>query len=167
MPAVRKLPPYSTTFLEKGRKREKLQKRKRRLSRLIKKASQSSRPQAQRSPIIFFGDMCGEENTSRPANVRAVRHGRTARALQSGRKSLCQKVILFDSLKRRLSRFRDRRLVFGMGSFGALGHAQRSELVAALVLPVHCQLAISGRSTPCAAMYCRCSTSLSRICCTV
>ena len=25
--------------------------------------------------------MCGEENTSRPANVRAVRHGRTARAL--------------------------------------------------------------------------------------
>ena len=40
-------------------------------------------------------------------------------------------------------------------------------LVAALVLPVHCQLAISGRSTPCAAMYCRCSTSLSRICCTV
>ena len=44
--------------------------------------------------------------------------------------------------------------------------AQRSELVAALVLPVHCQLAISGMSTPCAAMYCRCSTSLSRICCT-
>ena len=44
--------------------------------------------------------------------------------------------------------------------------AQRSELVAALVLPVHCQLAISGRSTPCAAIYCRCSTSLSRICCT-
>lgn len=47
-----------------------------------------------------------------------------------------------------------------------LWRAQRSELVAALVLPVHCQLAISGRSTPCAAMYCRCSTSLSRICCT-
>jgi len=91
-----------------------MQKRKRRLSRLIKKASQSLRPQAQRSPIIFFGDMCGEENTSRPANARAVRHGRTARALQSGRKSLCQKVILFDSLKRRLSQSRDRRLVFGM-----------------------------------------------------
>ena len=121
MPLVQKLPPCSAAFLEKGRKREKMQKRKRRLSRLIKKASQSLRPQAQRSPIIFFGDMCGEENTSRPANVRAVRHGRTARALQSGRKSLCQKVILFDSLKRRLSRFRDRRLVFGMGSFGALG----------------------------------------------
>jgi hypothetical protein len=25
--------------------------------------------------IIFFGDMCGEENTARPANVRAVRQG--------------------------------------------------------------------------------------------
>ena len=50
------------------------------------------------SPIIFFGDMCGEENTSRPANVRAGRLRRTARALQSGRKPLCQKVILFDSL---------------------------------------------------------------------
>ena len=166
MPAVRKLPTYSTAFLEKGRKREKLQKRKRRLSRLIKKASQSSRPQAQRSPIIFFGDMCGEENTSQAASVEFVRRRRTNYA-RSRLQPLCQKGFLFDSLKRRLSRFRDRRLVFGMGSFGALGHAQRSELVAALVLPVHCQLAISGRSTPCAAMYCRCSTSLSRICCTV
>ena len=44
--------------------------------------------------------MCGEENTSRPANARAVRLWRTARALQSGRKPLCQKVILFDSLNR-------------------------------------------------------------------
>ena len=166
MPAVRKLPTYSTAFLEKGRKREKLQKRKRRLSRLIKKASQSLRPQAQRSPIIFFGDMCGEENTSQAASVEFVRRRRTNYA-RSRLQPLCQKGFLFDSLKRRLSRLRDRRLVFGMGSFGALGHAQRSELVAALVLPVHCQLAISGRSTPCAAMYCRCSTSLSRICCTV
>ena len=165
MPAVRKLPPYSTAFLEKGRKREKLQKRKRRLSRLIKKASQSLRPQAQRSPIIFFGDMCGEENTSQAASVEFVRRRRTNYA-RSRLQPLCQKGFLFDSLKRRLSRFRDRRLVFGMGSFGTLWHAQRSELVAALVLPVHCQLAISGRSTPCAAMYCRCSTSLSRICCT-
>lgn len=49
---------------------------------------------------------------------------------------------------------------------GVFRQSQRSELVAALVLPVHCQLAISGRSTPCAAIYCRCSTSLSRICCT-
>ena len=166
MPAVRKLPTYSTAFLEKGRKREKLQKRKRRLYRLIKKASQSLRPQAQRSPIIFFGDMCGEENTSQAASVEFVRRRRTNYA-RSRLQPLCQKGFLFDSLKRRLSRSRDRRLVFGMGSFGALGHAQRSELVAVLVLPVHCQLAISGRSTPCAAMYCRCSTSLSRICCTV
>ena len=143
-----------------------MQKWKRRLSRLIKKASQSLRPQAQRSPIIFFGDMCGEENTSQAASVEFVRRRRTNYA-RSRLQPLCQKGFLFDSLKRRLSRFRDRRLVFGMGSFGALGHAQRSELVAALVLPVHCQLAISGRSTPCAAMYCRCSTSLSRICCTV
>ena len=50
--------------------------------------------------IIFFGDMCGEENTSRPANVRAVRRRRTARALQSGRKPLCQKVILFDRVSK-------------------------------------------------------------------
>ena len=48
------------------------------------------------SPIIFFGDMCGEENTSRPANVRAVRLRRAARALQSGRRPFCQKVLLFD-----------------------------------------------------------------------
>ena len=50
-----------------------MQKWKRRLSRLIKKASQSLRPQAQRSPIIFFGDMCGEENTSQAASVEFVR----------------------------------------------------------------------------------------------
>ena len=63
------------------------------------KASQSFAADAAKgSPIIFFGDMCVEENTSRPANVRAVRLGRTARAMQSGRKPLCQKVILFDSL---------------------------------------------------------------------
>ena len=166
MPLVQKLLPCSAAFLEKGRKREKMQKWKRRLSRLIKKASQSLRPQAQRSPIIFFGDMCGEENTSQAASVEFVRRRRTNYA-RSRLQPLCQKGFLFDSLKRRLSRFRDRRLVLGMGSFGAFGHAQRSELVAALVLPVHCQLAISGRSTPCAAMYCRCSTSLSRICCTV
>ena len=42
--------------------------------------------------------MCVGENTARPANVRAVRRWWTARALQSGRKFLCQKVILFDSL---------------------------------------------------------------------
>ena len=37
----------------------------------------------------------GRENTARPANVRAVRLRRTARALQSGRKPLVKKVILF------------------------------------------------------------------------
>ena len=65
----------------------------------LSKASQSfAAGGAKENPIIFFGDMCGEENTSRPANVRAVRLRRTARALQSGRKPFCQKVILFDSL---------------------------------------------------------------------
>ena len=60
------------------------------------KASQSfAAAAAKESPIIFFGDMCGEENTSRPANVRAVRPRRTARALQSGRKSFCQKSTTF------------------------------------------------------------------------
>ena len=61
------------------------------------KASQSfAAGAAKERPIIFFGDMRVEENTSRPANVRAVRLERTARAMQSGRKPLCQKVILFD-----------------------------------------------------------------------
>ena len=43
---------------------------------------------AKESPAIFSGDMCGGENTARPANVRAVRRRRTARAMQSGRSSL-------------------------------------------------------------------------------
>ena len=133
---------------------------------LIKEPRRVCARRRKESPAIFFGDMCGEENTSQAASVEFVRRRRTNYA-RSRLQPLCQKGFLFDSLKRRLSRFRDRRLVFGMGSFGAFWHAQRSELVAALVLPVHCQLAISGRSTPCAAMYCRCSTSLSRICCTV
>ena len=42
----------------------------------LSKASQSfAAGAAKENPIIFFGDMCGEENTSRPANVRAVRPG--------------------------------------------------------------------------------------------
>ena len=73
-----------------------MQKRKRRLSRLIKKASQSLRPQAQRSPIIFFGDMCGEENTSQAASVEFVRRRRTNYA-RCRLQPLCQKVLLFDS----------------------------------------------------------------------
>ena len=66
------------------------------------KASQSfAAGAAKEGSIIFFGDMCGGENTSRPANVRAARLRRTARALQSGRNPLCQKVVLFDSLRPR------------------------------------------------------------------
>ena len=40
------------------------------------KASQSfAAGAAKESPIIFFGDMRGGENTARPANVRAIRQG--------------------------------------------------------------------------------------------
>ena len=53
------------------------------------------RRSGEKSQIIFSGDMCGGENTARPANVRAVRPRRTARALQSGRKPFCQKRKLF------------------------------------------------------------------------
>ena len=67
---------------------------------LIEDTDRAVTAQFMEGPIIFFGDMCGEENTSRPANVRAVRLRRTASALQSGRKSLCQKVILFDRLSK-------------------------------------------------------------------
>ncbi len=49
------------------------------------------------SPIIFFGDMCGEENTSQAASVEFVRWRRTNYA-RSRLQPLCQKVILFDSL---------------------------------------------------------------------
>ena len=46
----------------------------------LSKASQSfAAGAAKESKIIFFGDMCGEENTSRPANVRAANaYGLTA-----------------------------------------------------------------------------------------
>ena len=50
------------------------------------------------SPIIFFGDMCGEENTSQAASVEFVRRRRTNYA-RSRLQPLCQKVLLFDSLK--------------------------------------------------------------------
>ena len=50
------------------------------------------------SPIIFFGNMCGEENTSQAASVEFVRRRRTNYA--RGRlQSPCQKGILFDSLR--------------------------------------------------------------------
>ena len=51
------------------------------------------------SPIIFFGDMCGEENTSQAASVEFVRRWRTNYA-RSRLHPPCQKVILFDSLKK-------------------------------------------------------------------
>ena len=51
------------------------------------------------SPIIFFGDMCGEENTSQAASVEFVRRRRTNYA-RSRLQPPCQKVILFDSLKK-------------------------------------------------------------------
>ncbi len=63
---------------------------------LVKESHRVCARRRKESPIIFFGDMCGEENTSRPANVRAVRLRRTVRALQSGRRPFCQKVFLFD-----------------------------------------------------------------------
>jgi len=60
------------------------------------KASQSfAAGAAKESPIIFFGDMCGEENTARPANVRTVRPRRTARALQQAANPFVKKVLLF------------------------------------------------------------------------
>ena len=51
---------------------------------------------AKESPIIFFGDMCGEENTSQAASVEFVRRRRTNYA-RSRLQPLCQKVLLFDS----------------------------------------------------------------------
>ncbi len=63
---------------------------------LVKEPRRVCARRRKESPIIFFGDMCGEENTSRPANVRAGRLRRPVSALQSGRRPLCQKVLLFD-----------------------------------------------------------------------
>ena len=38
---------------------------------------------------IFHGDMCVGENTSRPANVRIVRHRQTMSALQRDAREAC------------------------------------------------------------------------------
>jgi len=51
------------------------------------------------SPIIFFGDMCGEENTSQAASVEFVRR-RCTNYARSRLHPPCQKGILFDSLKK-------------------------------------------------------------------
>ena len=52
---------------------------------------------AKESAIIFFGDMCGEENTAQAASVEFVRRRRSNYAL-SRLQPLCQKVILFDRI---------------------------------------------------------------------
>ena len=62
------------------------------------KASQSfAAVAAKESAIIFFGDMCGEENTAQAASVEFVRRRRTNYA-RSRLQPICQKVTLFDSL---------------------------------------------------------------------
>ena len=62
---------------------------------LVKEPRRVCARRRKESPIIFFGDMCGEENTSQAASVEFVRRRRTNYA--RGRlQSLCQKVILFD-----------------------------------------------------------------------
>jgi hypothetical protein len=64
------------------------------------KASQSfAAGAAKESPIIFSGDMCGGENTSRPANVRAGCRRRAARALQSGRNPFVKKYYFLTGLR--------------------------------------------------------------------
>ena len=63
------------------------------------------------SPIIFFGDMCGEENTSQAASVEFVRRRRTNYA-RSRLHPPCQKGILFDSLKKPPLEYRAAALTF-------------------------------------------------------
>ncbi|MEF2940455.1 MAG: hypothetical protein U0O13_02540, partial [Oscillospiraceae bacterium] len=52
------------------------------------------------SPIIFFGDMCGEENTAQAASVEFERRRRSNYA-RSRLQPLCQKGILFDRQRRK------------------------------------------------------------------
>ena len=62
----------------------------------LSKASQSfAAGAAKENPIIFFGDMCGEENTSRPANVRAVRLGGQRVRCSQAANLFVKKVVLF------------------------------------------------------------------------
>ena len=66
-------------------------------AQLVQKPRRVSPPQRRKKvSIIFSGDMCGGENTARPASVEFVcrRHTNYAR---SRLQPLCQKVILFDS----------------------------------------------------------------------
>ena len=57
---------------------------------LIKKASQSSRPQTRKNEIIFSRDMCVRENTSQAASVKFVRQRHTNYA-RSSLQVLCRK----------------------------------------------------------------------------
>ena len=50
---------------------------------------------------IFPGDMCVGENTSRPVNVRIVRHRRTVRALRQAAIFMSEKACLFRQASRR------------------------------------------------------------------
>ena len=92
----------------------------------LSKASQSfAAGAAKESPIIFFGDMCGEENTSQAASVEFVRRRRTNYA-RSRLQSLCQKVILFDSPQGRAP-YGVRPLLF-FKMFCGVFSAQRAEI---------------------------------------
>ena len=67
-------------------------------ARLVQKPRRVSPPQWRKKvSIIFSGNMCGGENTARPANVRAIRQGGRRRALQQAANPFVKKVLLFDS----------------------------------------------------------------------
>ena len=65
-------------------------------AQLVQKPRRVSPPERRKKvSIIFSGDMCGGENTARPANVRAVHLRRTVRALQQAANPFVKKVLLF------------------------------------------------------------------------
>jgi len=104
------------------------------------------------SPIIFFGDMCGEENTSQAASVEFVRRGaQIMRAADCN--PPCQKVILFDSLKNRRPGRGGGFLVFSLRAAAAHG-AQRAAASAAAAR-ARC---LCPRRWPAAAAACRTRT---------
>lgn len=85
---------------------------------LSKNLAEFHRGAAKERPIIFFGDMCGEENTAQAASVEFVRRRRTNYA-RSRLQLICQKVTFFDDLSaekksRRVKQCFTRRLAYGM-----------------------------------------------------
>ena len=78
------------------------------------------------SPIIFFGDMCGEENTSQAASVEFVRRRRTNYARSRLQPPPCQKGILFDSLKKPPLRSERRLAIFLFGQLACGCTARRT-----------------------------------------